>query len=225
MTISWASFSSARPAIRRACSSEVRGSLILCASVQSVARVVGVSNGRGPADAIARLSCVTTDQKGAVAELAIQLAAIKLGIEVYRPIAEGGRYDMIFDLEDRLLRVQCKWATRRGEVVVVMCQSARRSADGFIRRPYTAAQIDAIAAYNLELDRCFLIPIARVQGRPSIAFRLSPCLNNQKRRINWADDFDLAATLSRQPGAVAQLGERCHGMAEVRGSIPLGSIV
>src|SRR5436190_1420177 len=211
MTISWAGWSSARAGVRRACSSEVRGSLVLCASAQSVARVVGVSNGHGPADAIGRLPDMTTDQKGAIAELAIQLAATKLGIEVYKPVAEGGRYDMIFDLEDRLLRVQCKWATRRGEVVVVMCQSARRSADGFIRRPYTSEEVDAIAAYNLELDRCFFIPIARVEGRPEIALCLSPCLNNQKRRINWADDFDLTATLTRQPGAVAQLGERLPG--------------
>jgi hypothetical protein len=92
-----------------------------------------------------------------------------------------------------------------------MCQSARRSAEGFIRRPYTSAEVDAIAAYNLELDRCFFIPIARVEGRPGIALRLSPCRNNQKRRINWADDFDLAARLTRQPGAVAQLGERLPG--------------
>ena len=131
---------------------------------------------------------------------------------------------MIFDLANRLVRVQCKWATRRGEVVVVMCQSARRSADGFIRRPYTAAEIDAIAAYNLELDRSFFIPIARVEGRPSIALRLSPCLNNQRRRVNWADDFDLEARLLRQQGAVAQLGERRHGMAEATGSSPVGSI-
>ena len=61
---------------------------------------------------------------------------------------------------------------------------------GSIRRTYTAAEVDAIAAYNLELDRCFLIPIARVEGRPAIALRLSPCSNNQRRRINWADDFD-----------------------------------
>ena len=66
---------------------------------------------------------MTTDQKGAIAELAIQLAAMKLGIEVYRPVAEGGRYDMIFDLEPALLRVQCKWSTRRGEVLVVSCQT------------------------------------------------------------------------------------------------------
>ena len=40
---------------------------------------------------------MTTDQKGAIAELAVALAAMKLGIEVYRPVAEGGRYDMILD--------------------------------------------------------------------------------------------------------------------------------
>jgi PD-(D/E)XK endonuclease len=223
--MSCASFSSARPAIRRACSSEVRSSFVLCCSGQIVARPAGVSNGHGPAGAICRLSCMTTDQKGAIAELAIQLAATKLGIEVYKPVAEGGRYDMIFDLASSLVRVQCKWSTRRGEVLVVSCQSARRCAEGLIRRPYTAAEVDAIAAYNLELDRCFLIPIARVEGRPAIALRLSPCLNNQKRRINWADDFDFAATLVAQNGAIAQLGERVSGRDEVAGSSPAGSIV
>ena len=56
---------------------------------------------------------MTTNQKGAIAETAVAHAAIKLGIDVYRPVAEGGRYDLIFVLDDDLLRVQCKWA--RGE--------------------------------------------------------------------------------------------------------------
>jgi PD-(D/E)XK endonuclease len=154
---------------------------------------------------------MTTDQKGAVAELAIQLAAMKLGIEVYRPVAEGGRFDMILAPGNELIRVQCKWASRRGEVLVVSCQSARRCADGFIRRRYTAEEVDAIAAYNLELDRCFLIPIALVEDRPQITLRVNPCRNNQRRRVNWADDFDFEATLRRQHGAVAQLGERLAG--------------
>jgi hypothetical protein len=166
---------------------------------------------------------MTTDQKGAIAELAIQLAASKLGIEVYRPVAEGGRYDLILDLGEKLWRVQCKWASRRAQVLVVSCQSARRCAEGFIRRRYTAEEVDAIAAYSLELDRCFLIPIARVENKPAIALRIAPCLNNQRRRINWADDFDFAATIRRQ-GAVAQLEERRHGMPKATGSSPVGSI-
>jgi hypothetical protein len=167
---------------------------------------------------------MTTDQKGAIAEACIAATALKLGIDVYRPLAEGGRYDLIFDLGSNLVRVQCKWASRKGAVLTVSCQSARRCADGFIRRRYTAEEVDAIAAYSLQLDRCFLIPIALVEDRPAIALRLTPCLNNQRRRVNWADDFDFAATLGRHHGAIAQLGERISGRDEVAGSSPAGSI-
>jgi PD-(D/E)XK endonuclease len=50
---------------------------------------------------------LTSDQKGAIAEAAIARAAIELGIGVARPLADQ-RYDLIFDLRPRLLRVQCK---------------------------------------------------------------------------------------------------------------------
>ena len=50
---------------------------------------------------------LSTDQKGNIAEAAIALAAAKLGVVVYRPLGEGGRCDMIFEIGDDLLRVQC----------------------------------------------------------------------------------------------------------------------
>ena len=166
---------------------------------------------------------MTTDQKGAVAELAIQLAAMKLGIEVYRPVAEGGRYDMILAPGEDLIRVQCKWACRYGEVVVVRCYSNRRAREGFRRRLYTADEIDAFAAYCQELDRCFFVPIVEAPTN-ELRLRLSPARNNQRRFVKWADDFDFEARLKRPQGAVAQLGERPDGIRKVRGSIPLGSI-
>jgi hypothetical protein len=164
---------------------------------------------------------MTTDQKGAIAEAAI--AALKLGIEVYRPIAEGGRFDMILVVDGRLLRVQCKWAARYGEVVVVRCYSNRRARTGLVRRLYSPDQIDAFAGYCLELDRCFFMPIELVSTR-EVRLRLSPARNNQRRGIHWADDFDFAATLGRHHGAIAQLGERRDGIAKVAGSSPAGSI-
>ena len=48
---------------------------------------------------------LTTDQKGNIAELAVAYEASKLGIVVFRPMGEGSRYDLIFDLGERLLRV------------------------------------------------------------------------------------------------------------------------
>ena len=58
---------------------------------------------------------LTTDQKGAVAELAIACAAADLGIGVWSSYTVE-RYDLIFDLRPQLVRVQCKWACRYGDV-------------------------------------------------------------------------------------------------------------
>jgi hypothetical protein len=166
---------------------------------------------------------LTTDQKGNIAEVAIALAAIKLGIDVYWPVGEGGRYDLILDVCGRLNRVQCKWAPRQGEVVVVRCYSTRRNRDGLLRRIYVEGEIDAYAAYCEELDRCFFLPYREFAGRTQVHLRLSGTNNNQKFGVNWADDFDFHGRLRRQEGAVAQLGERRHGMAEATGSSPVGS--
>ncbi|MFN2469879.1 MAG: group I intron-associated PD-(D/E)XK endonuclease [Gaiellaceae bacterium] len=106
---------------------------------------------------------LTTDQKGAVAETAIVARAVRLGIDVYRPVAEGGRYDLIFELGSHLVRIQCKWAVRRGDVVAVRCYSCRRSAEGMLQRTYTADEIDAFAAYCAEVDRCISY---RTSGSP-----------------------------------------------------------
>jgi hypothetical protein len=166
---------------------------------------------------------LTTDQKGAVAELAIALAATKLGIDVYRPLQEGGRYDLILDLAGSLTRIQCKWAPRHGDVVILRCYSTRRNREGLLRRVYADGEIDAFAAYCQEIDRCFYVPYDEFGCRSSIQLRLDRSKNNQTIRINWAEDFDFDARLRRQVGAVAQLGERRHGMPKVTGSSPVGS--
>jgi hypothetical protein len=90
--------------------------------------------------------------------------------------------------------------------------------------PVQPGEVDAFAAYCPELDSCYFLPYEAFPHRNQIQLRLSRSRNNQKLRINWAKEFEFGATLARVPGAIAQLGERCHGMAEVAGSIPAGSI-
>ena len=157
----------------------------------------------------------TTDQKGGIAELAIAWHAAELGIGVYKPLTDGERYDLIFDVGSTLLRVQCKWAKRRGAVVNIPCQSCRRTATGLKARSYTADEVDAIAGYCHELKQCYLLPISLVAGRGSIYLRLEPAKNNQALGVNWALQYEL--------GAIAQLGERRRGTPEVAGSSPASS--
>jgi hypothetical protein len=167
---------------------------------------------------------LTTDEKGAIAEAAIAYHALRLGVPVSRPLAEGGRYDLIFDLAGRLTRVQCKWASRDGDVLMIHCCSHRRNRDGIVRRWYSADEIDAFAVYSRDLERCYFLPIGEFVGRSSIRLRIAPARNNQNLGINWAADYEFAATLTPDPGAIAQLGERLRGTQEVGGSSPPGSI-
>ncbi len=166
---------------------------------------------------------LTTDQKGAIAETAVTHAATRLCIPVYVPVAEGGRYDLIFDLGSRLLRVQCKWATRAGDVVVIRCRSCRRSRAGLVHRSYTTDEIDLIAGYCAELDQCYVVPFADYSRRGSIHLRLEPARNNQRQRVLWARNFEFERLHWAGPGAIAQLGERLRGTQEVGGSSPPGS--
>jgi PD-(D/E)XK nuclease superfamily protein len=165
---------------------------------------------------------LTTNQKGGLAEAAIAKAAAALGVVVSRPMQDAP-YDLILDLPNTLLRVQCKWAVRRGDVVVVHCVRCRRGPEGFIRRGYGSGEIDAIAAYCAEIDTCYLLPLSMSVNRTGVQLRLEPTRNNQQRLINWAKDYEFEATLTT-PGPIAQLGERQHGMLEAVGSSPTGSI-
>lgn len=158
---------------------------------------------------------LTPTRKGNIAEIAIAAAATKLDLGVLKPLGEGERYDLILDMRPRLLRVQCKWAQHKGPVVAVYTGTCRRVKDGYLRTTYSEDEVDAVAAYCAGLDRCYLLPISLIGGQSHIHLRLEPARNNQRALVNWARDYEL--------GAIAQLGERRHGMAEAVGSSPTSS--
>jgi hypothetical protein len=165
---------------------------------------------------------LTPSQKGSIAESAIVAAAIKLGIPVLKPVNEGLRYDLLFDLDGEFVRVQCKWAVRRGDTIAVPCFSRRRCAEGFVNRRYTPTEVDAFAAYCPQNDRCYFLSLEAFPDHHAVQLRLSPTRNNQRRGVHWAEEYEFGATLGAR-GAIAQLGERLHGMQEVAGSSPAGS--
>jgi hypothetical protein len=143
---------------------------------------------------------LSTDQKGAIAELAIAKRAIELDIGVYRPMSDGERYDLIFDLGSTLARVQCKWAPLHGNVVIVRAYSSRRTAEGLRRRLYASGEIDAFAAYCPALDKCFYIPAGLASDRQQLSLRIAPSRNNQVCGVNWASDFELEGLQSGRLG-------------------------
>jgi prevent-host-death family protein len=158
---------------------------------------------------------MNSNQKGAIAEAAVAFHAIRAGIVVLEPVAEHCRYDLAFDLAGRILRVQCKWAPRKGEVVYVHLAGYRSTSRGQVRSTYGRDEIDAVGVYCADLDQVFVVPVDVVADKTAIQLRLGPPRNGQRAAINWAEQYTL--------GAIAQLGERLRGTQEVAGSSPASS--
>lgn len=155
------------------------------------------------------------NRKGNVAELAIATEAARLGLSVLKPLTEHERYDLALDLGSRIWRVQCKWASHDGNVVLIHVSKSRTSRRGYIRSTYRKDEIDALAAYCQALGRCYLLPVEMVAGRQVVHLRTSAARNNQRAAVNFAADYEL--------GAVAQLEERRYGIPEAEGSSPSSS--
>jgi prevent-host-death family protein len=100
--------------------------------------------------------------------------------------------------------------------VIVRLVSNWHSPHGYVRTRYSADEIDLVAAYCHELDRCYLLPIELVVGQTAVQLRLAPPKNGQRAALIWATDH-------RLPGAVAQLGERLAGSQKATGSSPVSS--
>lgn len=156
------------------------------------------------------------NHKGNVAELAIATEAARLRLSVLKPLTEHERYDLVIGVGGRLLRVQCKWGAHQGDVITVRLKSSYHSPTrGYVTATYCGSEVDAIAVYCGELNRCFLLPIALVEGQVQVTLRLGRPQNNQRAALNSAADYEL--------GAVAQLEERVAGSDEVEGSSPSSS--
>jgi hypothetical protein len=159
---------------------------------------------------------LTSTQKGSVTELVIATEAVKAGVGVLRPMVEGGRYDLVFEINGHFVRVQCKTGNLNGDVITASVRTCRHTPNGYVRSTYAASEIDVIAIYCPDNASCYLVPFEVVGGRGNLHLRLAPARNNQEFAITYAEPYAFH-------GAIAQLGERLTGSQEVAGSSPASS--
>ncbi|MGH2947814.1 MAG: group I intron-associated PD-(D/E)XK endonuclease [Solirubrobacteraceae bacterium] len=124
-------------------------------------------------------------------EAAILGEFVRRGYRVFVPFGVNHRYDLLLDLGDRFLRVQCKTGRLRNGSVTFRTQSIRSNRRGVFRRGYDG-EIDLFAVYCPELDRVYAVPIEVAPGAEGW-LRVDPTVNNQSKRIRWAADFELPA--------------------------------
>ncbi len=123
--------------------------------------------------------------------MAILNELVRRGYHVLVPFGVNRRYDLMIDLGDRFLRVQCKTGRLREGVVYYSAQSVRSNTKGSICRPYTG-EIDLFMVYCPDNDQVYAVPIDEATSTLG-TLRLTPSKNGQVKRIRWARDYELPA--------------------------------
>jgi PD-(D/E)XK endonuclease len=111
------------------------------------------------------LASLTNRQRGNLAELAFMRKAASLGFSVAKPWGEGERYDVIVAVGNMCWRVQVK--------SVLAKHSARnayrvKTSGGDSRQghtPYSATEIDFLAAYIFPEDLWYIFPAKLIANR------------------------------------------------------------
>jgi hypothetical protein len=130
-------------------------------------------------------------QKGDTAELAVALDLRKRGYLVSFPYGEDSDYDLVVDRDGVLERVQVKYTSSDGQVILVRCRSYSLT-KGKIKstKYYTAATVDWIAVFDATTDRCYYVPAVLLgSGMNVLSLRLTPARNNQRLGVRMAADF------------------------------------
>jgi hypothetical protein len=130
---------------------------------------------------------------GDLSTLAIILALKDAGYAVLLPFGENTRYDLAIEADGSLHRVQCKTGrVKRGAISFRTASSYYHHPNPRAPRKHYRGQIDFFAVYCPETHGVYLIPIADVCVDASASLRIEPPRNNQRRRIRFAADYEIA---------------------------------
>lgn len=132
---------------------------------------------------------VTTNVKGQLAVTKTELRALELGFMSSRPIFDG-RYDLIIDNKEKLLRIQIKYANGKssnssGNVVVKLDYENR------VKKHFTYQmnEVDVLIVYIPEVDKLCYFPKDVFVGKRKLNIRLKPAKNNQTKGVIAAKDY------------------------------------
>lgn len=137
-----------------------------------------------------------TSKIGEISLAQVLAALVRSGKSVLVPFGDSKRYDFVIEDESgQFFRVQCKTGkVQNGVVWFPTCSIHARSRTGqkTARRSY-AGQVDFFGVFCPSNGRVYLIPLTDL-AKHAAFLRIEATKNNQKKRIRWAKDYELAST-------------------------------
>ena len=130
---------------------------------------------------------------GNITELEVLTYVTKLGYQVSIPFGDRERYDQIWDINGKLLKVQVKTSHAIDNAIKFSCRSSHRKDGKCISQKYNSNEIDYFATFWN--GKCYLIPIAETSNEKTLRFALPK--NGQLKGISFAKDYEVEEVLSR----------------------------
>ncbi len=103
-----------------------------------------------------------TKQKGDIAEQAVILQALKLGWGVCKPIGDRLPYDIVFDIDHILYRIQVKyaWLDAKTANYIVDTRRTKTNRRQMIRENYSLQDFDFAIVYLEALHIFYIFPVS-----------------------------------------------------------------
>lgn len=131
---------------------------------------------------------LTSKQKGNLTELQVITYLYSLGYQCSLPYGENSRYDLIADINGKLVKIQVKTSSLKKDstdAIEFSCRSTRINSQGTVNTRYTKNEIDFFATFWE--NQCYLIPIEECSVSKTLRFSYPK--NGQKKGICLAENY------------------------------------
>ena len=103
---------------------------------------------------------LTTQQKGITTEIYVAAYLLSLGYNVSQPLCQDSKYDLIVDVNGKLLRLQVKTARITDKNSITFnCRSTTKNSSTHKSRSYGVDEIDYFATYWNH--KVYLVPVGQ----------------------------------------------------------------
>ena len=127
-----------------------------------------------------------THIKGLIGELEFSSHLIKKGWNIFVPLNQNSRIDMIIEKEGKLMKIQVKYCALSGGCIKVDLEHRTRKTKHFAK-----GELDSVGVYEPVNRKFYLIPFDKIFPRQGIWLRIDNSQNSQKVGINWAKEFEI----------------------------------
>lgn len=127
---------------------------------------------------------LTTQQKGITTELYVASYLLSLGYNVSQPFCQDSKYDLIVDVNGKLLRLQVKTSRETAHNSITFnCRSTTTNSQSNKSRKYSDTDIDYFATYWN--DKAYLIPVGECSSEKRLHLTI-PKQSNQSYIENYS---------------------------------------